>query len=184
MNEKNIFKTEEAAFEYLLSSNKGLKPKQEILPVPKDDFKKLIKILESKAQGNNLHMLYYVVFCLNTLTPLRISSILDLDYDCMVEKSKGIYAITTKVKTSDGDLKHIQISNEVKRLIEVAISTTSKTREEAPDRFKHFLFLVNNQNYLKELQDNLHNNFKVKYDLKTVSKDRSDFYKNIVKYSF
>lgn len=145
MNEKNIFKTEEAAFEYLLCSNKGLKPKQEILPVPKDDFKKLIKILESKAQGNNLHMLYYVVFCLNTLTPLRISSILDLDYDCMVEKSKGIYAITTKVKTSDGDLKHIQISNEVKRLIEVAISTTSKTREEAPDRFKHFLFLVNTQ---------------------------------------
>ena len=52
------------------------------------------------------------------------------------------------------------------------------------DWVKGIEFLVNNQNYLKELQDNLHNDFKVKYDLKTVSKDRTDFYKNIVKYSF
>ena len=52
------------------------------------------------------------------------------------------------------------------------------------DWVKGIEFLVNNQNYLKELQDNLHNDFKVKYELKTVSKDRTDFYKNIVKYSF
>ena len=90
-------------------------------------------------------MLYYIVFCLNTLTPLRISSILDLDYDCVIEKSKGIYAVNVKVKTSDGDEKNIQISKEVKRLIEVAVSLTAETRMKAPDNLKHYLFLVNNQ---------------------------------------
>lgn len=43
--------------------------------------------------------------------------------------------------------------------------------------------LVNNKSYIDELQNNLHKDFKIKYDLKTVSKNRSDFYKNIVKYS-
>ena len=145
MNEKNIYKTELAAFEYLITKGSGHAETKEILPVPKDDFKKLIDILETKAKNSNLHMLYYIAFCLNTLTPLRISSILDLDYDCITEKSKGIYAVNVKVKTSDGDEKEIQISREVKRLIEVAISLTADTRANAPDAVKHYLFLVNNQ---------------------------------------
>lgn len=145
MNDNGIYKTEVAAFEYLDTGGKGTKPKQEILPVPKDDFMKLIAKLEEKAQNNTLHMLYYIVFCLNTLTPLRISSILDLDDNCLVEKSKGIYALEVKVKTSDGDEKDIQISKEVKRLVEVALSLTKETRNNAPSEQKHYLFLVNNQ---------------------------------------
>ena len=146
MNESNIYRTEIAAFEYLNTSGKGSKPKQEILPVPKDDFIKLIAKLEEKAQNNNtLHMLYYIVFCLNTLTPLRISSILDLNDNCLVEKSKGIYALEVKVKTSGGDEKAIQISKEVKRLVEVALSLTADIRHNAPSEQKHYLFLVNNQ---------------------------------------
>ena len=145
MNEKHIYKTELAAFEYLITKGSGHAETKEILPVPKDDFKKLIDILEAKAKNNNLHMLYYIVFCLNTLTPLRISSILDLDYNCITEKTKGIYAVNVKVKTSDGDEKEIQISREVKRLIEVAVSLTAEIREKAPNTIKHYLFLVNNQ---------------------------------------
>jgi integrase len=145
MNDADIYRTEIAAFEYLNTSGKGTKPKQEILPVPKDDFMKLIAKLEEKAQNNTLHMLYYIVFCLNALTPLRISSILDLHDDCLVEKSKGIYALEVKVKTSDGDEKDIQISKEVKRLVEVALSLTKDTRNNAPTEQKHYLFLVNNQ---------------------------------------
>lgn len=145
MNDNGIYKTEVAAFEYLDTGGKGTKPKQEILPVPKDDFMKLIAKLEEKAQNTTLHMLYYIVFCLNTLTPLRISSILGLDDNCLVEKSKGIYALEVKVKTSDGDEKDIQISKEVKRLVEVALSLTKETRNNAPAEQKHYLFLVNNQ---------------------------------------
>lgn len=145
MNDNGIYKTEVAAFEYLDTGGKGTKPKQEILPVPKDDFMKLIAKLEEKAQNNTLHMLYYIVFCLNTLTPLRISSILGLDDNCLVEKSKGIYALEVIVKTSDGDEKDIQISKEVKRLVEVALSLTKETRNNAPAEQKHYLFLVNNQ---------------------------------------
>lgn len=144
MNEKNIYKTEFAAFEYLIPSNGGTKDKKEILPVPKNDLKKLISVLETKAKSNNLHMLYYIVFCLNILTPLRISTILDLKYNCIIEKSKGIYAINTKVKNSYGDEKDIQIPKEIKRLIEIAISLTSELRLSAPDTAKHYLFLVNN----------------------------------------
>lgn len=145
MNDNDIYKTEIAAFEYLISAGRGTKVSQEILPVPKDEFEKLITELERNAKNNPLHMLYYIVFCLNTLTPLRISSILDLDYDCMVEKSRGIYALEVKVKTSDGDNKAIQISKEVKRLVEVAVSLTTESRSKAPENQKHYLFLVNNQ---------------------------------------
>lgn len=146
MNDNGIYKTEAAAFEYLKTGgNNGAKPQQEILPVPKDDFVKLIAKLEEKAKDNTLHTLYYIVFCLNTLTPLRISSILDLDDDCLVEKSKGIYALEVKVKTSGGDEKAIQISKEVKRLVEVALSLTADIRCNAPSEQKHYLFLVNNQ---------------------------------------
>lgn len=145
MNENDVYKTEVAAFEYLSTSNGGRKAKIEIMPVPKVDFEKLIKVLEEKSKSNNLHMLYYIVFCLNTLTSLRISSILDLDYDCVVERGSGIYAVNVKVKTSDSDEKAIQISKEVKRLINVAVSLTSATRATAPKQFKHYLFLVNNQ---------------------------------------
>lgn len=145
MNDHDIYKTEIAAFEYLITSGKGTKTPQEILSVPKDEFEKLITELEQNSKDNPLHMLYYIVFCLNTLTPLRISSILDLDYNCIVEKSKRIYALEVKVKTSDGDNKAIQISKEVKRLVEVAISLTEEARSKAPDNQKHYLFLVNNQ---------------------------------------
>lgn len=146
MNENNIYKTELSAFEYLSTpSNSGRKSSAEIMPVPKADFEKLIKVLEEKSKKNNLHMLYYIAFCLNTLTPLRISSILDLDYNCVVEKGSGIYAVNVKVKTSDGDEKIIQISKEIKRLIDVAVSLTAATRTTAPEQFKHYLFLVNNQ---------------------------------------
>lgn len=145
MNDNNIYKTEIAAFEYLNIGGKGTKPKQEILPVPKDDFIKLIAKLEEKAQNNSLYTLYYIVFCLNTLTPLRINSILDLDTDCLVEKSKGIYAIEVKTKTSYGDEKDTQISKDVKRLIEIALSLTKDVRNNAPLEQKHYLFLVNNQ---------------------------------------
>lgn len=145
MNDRDIYKTEIAAFEYLITSGKGTKTPKEILPVPKDEFEKLITELEQNAKDTPLHMLYYIVFCLNTLTPLRISSILDLAYNCMVEKSKGIYSLEVKVKTSDGDNKAIQISKEVKRLMEVAVSLTAEARSKAPDNQKHYLFLVNNQ---------------------------------------
>ncbi|MDD6589032.1 MAG: site-specific integrase [Anaerobutyricum hallii] len=145
MNDNSIYKTEIAAFEYLNTSGKGTKPQQEIMPVPKNDFAKLIEILEKKAQDNTLHMLYYIIFCLNTLTPLRITSILDLSDNCLVEKRRGIYALEVKVKTSDGDEKDIQISREVKRLVEVALSLTAETRQKAPAEQKHYLFLVNNQ---------------------------------------
>ena len=145
MNDNEIYKTEIAAFEYLDTAGKGTKASKEIMPVPKNELIKLIAELEAKAQNNTLHMLYYIVFCLNTLTPLRISSILDLDYDCVTEKSKGIYAVNVKVKTSGGDEKLIQISKEVKRLIEVAVSLTAETRACAPDNLKHYLFLVNSR---------------------------------------
>lgn len=146
MNDNEIYKTEMAAFEYLNTTGRnGSKTKQEILPVPKEDFEALISKLEANANNNTLHMLYYIVFCLNTLTPLRISSILDLDYNCMIEKSKGIYALEVKIKTSDGDEKAIQISKEVKRLVEVAVSLTAEARSKAPDNQKHYLFLVSNQ---------------------------------------
>lgn len=158
MNDNDIYKTEIAAFEYLTTSNKGAKMKQEISPITKDDFKKLIKSLEIKAKDNTLHMLYYIVFCLNTLTPLRISSILDLDYNCVVEKSKGIYAVDVKVKTSHGDKKSIQISQKVKRLIDIAISLTSATRAMAPNNLKHYLFLVNNQkNFFRTIPHSSYN---------------------------
>ena len=148
MNDNDIYKTEVAAFEYLNATGHGMKVQREILPVPKADFVKLVAKLEERAKNSALYTLYYIVFCLNALTPLRISSILDLSYDCMIEKSKGIYALEVRVKTSGGDKNAIQISSEVKRLIEVALSLTANARALAPNSQKSYLFLVSNQKSL------------------------------------
>ncbi len=132
-------------------------------------------------------MLYYIVFCLNTLTPLRISSILDLDDNCLVEKSKGIYALEVKVKTSDGDEKDIQISKEVKRLVEVALSQTKETRNNVLAEQKHYLFLMNNhkdfyrsipsKSYAKYLHDCCNEAGITKYFAQNL---RKTYYTNIV----
>jgi glycosyltransferase involved in cell wall biosynthesis len=51
------------------------------------------------------------------------------------------------------------------------------------DWSKAIELLVNDPEKLKELQDNLHNDFKDKYDLRNVCENRSNFYKEILKYS-
>ena len=92
-----------------------------------------------------------------------------------------------KVKTSDGDEKVIQISKEVKRLIDVAISLTSATRATAPEQFKHYLFLVNNQkNIYKSIPHRSYNKHlqncceKAKIPLISAQNLRKTYYTNLV----
>lgn len=142
--EENLYNVELACFEYL-SLKKNIKTESDIPAIPKDEFTKLVKELEKKANENDLHKLYYIIFCLITLTPFRISTILDLKCDCVIEKGrKGIYAIKSVVKSSNGDKRDIQISLSVKRLIDVALTLTSIVRVTAPKNVKNLLFLVNN----------------------------------------
>lgn len=141
LKEQDLYTVEESCFEYLVQKG-NITRKEEINPIPKADFEKLVCHLEEKSKNNDLHLLYYIIFCLNTLTPLRISSILDLKYDCLKETgARGIYKISGLVKTSYGDERDIQVSPKVKRLIEVAVLTTASTRMTAPKSVKEYLFI-------------------------------------------
>ena len=46
---------------------------------------------------------------------------------------------------------------------------------------KYIKKLIKEPELVKMLQDNLYNDIKDKYNLTTVTKDRADFYKNIIK---
>ena len=46
---------------------------------------------------------------------------------------------------------------------------------------KYVELLVKNPEYVKQLQDNLYRDVHEKYDLRNVTKDRAEFYKQIVK---
>lgn len=142
---EETYYVEPACFEYLSVRKFNLPPfsSADIKTIPPDEFKKLVTQLEQSATLSDLYKLYYIVFCLVTLTPLRLASVLDLDINCVVEKGrKGIYALRTLSKSSYGDTKDIQISDHTKRLIEVAISITKSSRRSANDDVRHFLFLV------------------------------------------
>lgn len=159
MNKNNKVNTELAAFDYLVVKGTGARS-ENILPVTKENLNNLIAVLEDRATKNDLHLLYYIVFSLNLLTPLRISEILDLKRDCIVEIRKGIYALNTNYKTSSGDSRNLQITKTVKRLVETAINITSNLSEEAPIEFKNFIFIVNNQrNIYKIMPVRSYNNF-------------------------
>lgn len=108
--DNNLYEVDSISFEYLV--NKGSTTLVENIPsIPTEDFEKLIVILEEKAKTKDLYMLYYILFCIASLTPLRINTIVDLNIDSVVEKGRtGIYAIKTVDKTSNGDKRDIQIS--------------------------------------------------------------------------
>jgi hypothetical protein len=52
------------------------------------------------------------------------------------------------------------------------------------DWVKYIDMLINDPVKLKTLQDNIYDSLHVKYDLRTVTNNRADFYKNITKFQW
>ena len=147
LKDNKIYNVEEAAFEYL--STKGGKQvdvqeeqEEDVSTASHDDLSKLAEALNSSAKSSLFNKLCYTIFCLNLLTPLRISSILALRTDSIVEMSRsGLFAVRIPTKTSRGANSNIQISLIAKRLLEDAITHTKQLREQANSDIQPLVFL-------------------------------------------
>ena len=77
------------------------------------------------------------------------------------------------------DLKHALDENG--NFVEGGNALLVNTENNATDWAKYTELLVNNPDILKKLQDNIHDTLKDKYNLDTVTDERAEFYRSIVK---
>lgn len=139
--ETGAYAVEKAVFPYLRTGGSHHR-KNKVEPLSKEEVATLFSALENVRGERLSYELYYIIFCLNILTPLRITSILDLDTDCIIEKAQpGVYAIRARVKTSEGEMQDYQIYPNMVRLVRHAVEITQPLRDGAPEQAKHFLFL-------------------------------------------
>lgn len=150
LKEQGVCDVDEAAFQFLTLRNTHASFKHETVDaVGDEDYEKLIHALEQRAHEKTSAALYYIIFCLNSITQLRITSILDLDYDCIVETArKGLYAVRVRTKTGGYSKQDVQVTPEAVKLIRLAIQITQPVREKAPEELKHFLFLVHSRRFI------------------------------------
>lgn len=108
-----------------------------------DELKKVAEYLREKASHSIRDTLVYVVFCMQALTPLRLSSILALRVCDLVEgPRRGIWSLSVSTKSDGMDYRSIQIPSEVKKLFSLAVETTSPIRDIASDHDRQLLFIA------------------------------------------
>lgn len=141
LKENGLYNVDDVVFDYLTERNVPIN--QNIPAVPKEEFNKLVQTINEQFNNSDMDKLMYIIFCIQTLTPLRINSILNLKTDCIRETVRtGIYSITAKTKTNSSENRDIQIPKNVVRLIELAEKITEDAREAASDSLKNYLFLI------------------------------------------
>lgn len=144
INYNGLYSVEKAVYTYLVGKSKRTNGKSEIEIISQEDSKKLFYELNKRSNKSLLAKQYYILFCVQMLTEIRISNILDLEIDCVVEKSRpGIYAVRLITKSNRDDYKDIQIKANVASLLKEVQEITDTIRKEAPTNVKKYLFLRN-----------------------------------------
>ena len=114
------------------------------MAIADEDLKKLANLMKEKAKENTLNAIYHLVFYLGLETEFRISQLLNLTVDCVVETAKkGEYVIVSKTKTSNMEVVEQPITIYTKRHIDEILSLTNEYRADCVDlNVKTSLFIT------------------------------------------
>ncbi len=111
--------------------------------IPNDELTLLTKVFSNHSVNSIQEDLYAVIYSIALDTHFRISTIVSLRDDCVVETNKkGEYVIVARVKDATIDESQEAITKETKRMIDHALTITSELRKIAPEYIKHYLFLA------------------------------------------
>lgn len=143
VDDYGIYKVDQSSYQYLHVRTGTISSRAR--DISESDLLILESKFKEKAKGNYLRTLYYIIFHIALSTEFRISQILKLKVDCVVEgSSRNQFYVVSPTKVSNGESVHQQITPYTKRFIETAISFTSAIRQECHDSsLKQHLFLHN-----------------------------------------
>lgn len=110
----------------------------------KEEIKKLADYLEKKSHDGQRYELFNIIFWLALVTEMRISEILTLTDDCVLQTAKqNEFLLQRKAKTTHGEIVPIPISLDTKNQIDTAIKISDEVRSkcELEDK-KHYIFII------------------------------------------
>lgn len=143
VDDSGLYKVDPAAYQYLRARTSTSHSTAQ--DIPENDLLKLEARFRENAEGSYLQTLYYIIFHIALSTEFRISQILNLRVDCLVEgPSRNQHYVVSPTKVSKGEAVQQQITSYTKRFIERALHFTAKVRQQCTDSsLKQFLFLHN-----------------------------------------
>ena len=107
-----------------------------------DDLRSLSSELESRSPRTQIDELVYAAFCVQALTPLRISEILTLRAGWIDEEPRpGIRAVVAAGKSSGRALRRVQIPESAYRMLDAVRRTTAALRQTADPETADYLFI-------------------------------------------
>lgn len=140
LDDYNIIKVESSLYYHLYHQNE---PRNTSKALPEEDLNKLTKVVVRNMNESISNALFAVVYAIALDTSFRISQILSLQYDCVIETAKHKeYVIVSRDKDMTTDMVQEPITRETKRMIDRVIDITEEYRNHAPENLKSKLFIV------------------------------------------
>ncbi|WP_100489236.1 site-specific integrase [Sporolactobacillus pectinivorans] len=146
ISENNLHHVDPSVFKYLVASPNTANNMAKDIP-----DKELIQLearIKANANGNYLNTIYYIIFHIALATEFRISQIINLKIDCLVNGVKNDYYLISNTKVSRGKKLKIPIIAYTRRYIELAIKFTQPVRDECTDRSVKQHIFIHNKNAL------------------------------------
>lgn len=112
--------------------------------IPDDHLNLLNKYMLKQCEQGIQNELYYTIFYLALETEIRISEIVSLHSDCVMESpgKRNEYIIRLRKKDETTEFQETAITTYVKRHIDHVLDITKKLREFADSNMKTYLFLA------------------------------------------
>ena len=107
-----------------------------------DDLRSLSSELESRSPQTHIDELVYAAFCVQALTPLRISEILTLR-TCWIDEEPrpGIRAVMATSTSSGRALRRVQVPESAYRMLDAVRRSTADLRRMADPETADYLFI-------------------------------------------
>ena len=111
--------------------------------IPDHELELIHNVLLQNAKKEILYAVYYAIFYLAINTELRISEIVSLRQDCVIETlKKGEYILLSRRKDDTTEYAEIPITQYTKRQIDIILDITKDLRVNSTDNVKELLFIV------------------------------------------
>lgn len=140
LEDYNITEVPRGAYYHLYHQNE---PNNTSMAIPNEELSLLTKVITDRSENSVLENLYSVIYALALDTNFRISKIVSLQADCVVETAKkGEYVVVSRDKDATIHEMREPITRETKRMIDHAVEITKELRQQAPEHLKSYLFIA------------------------------------------
>lgn len=147
LEDYDISEIPNGAYHHLYHQNE---PDNTSVAIPSNELSLLTRVINTHAKFSLQEDLYSVIYAIALDTNLRISTIMSLDVECVVETAKnGEFVILLRTKDATTNKVQEPITRETKQMIDHAIEITDALRQQIPDNLRKRLFISPNNGSVK-----------------------------------